>query len=249
MNHPSELLADLVDGTLDADARAGVEAHLATCPTCRGDLAAATAGRDAARGLVPAPAPTDLRDRIVAAAGGRGGAGTARGPSQWYRWAGAAAAAAVIVALATTLPDIGGGSTGEAASDEAPGGRETYGVGAAEMAVALEVRDGVDYGPEDLERLAEAADMMSAGNVSAGAQFDAAGTEEADRAASCVVRSFETRPPGQLVRLIRARFQGRDAYVAVYLEGPGAGQAPDLGVVYVTSADDCSFVTVTQARL
>lgn len=222
MNHPSELLADLVDGTLDADARAGVEAHLATCPACRGDLAAASAGRDAARSLQPAAAPADLRDRILAA---------------------------LIVALAMTLPDIGDGSSGEVAGEAASSGGGRYGVEAApKAAVALEVREAVNYGQQDLKQLAAGADTLSAGSMSA-AEVDAPGTDDADRAASCVVRSFETRPPGRLVRLIRARFQGRDAYLAVYVEGQGAAQSPDLGVVYVTSADNCRFVTVTQARL
>ena len=38
MNHPYEQLADLVDGTLDEETLAGVQAHLRTCASCREDL-------------------------------------------------------------------------------------------------------------------------------------------------------------------------------------------------------------------
>ena len=57
MNHPYEQLADLVDGTLDEDDLAGVQAHLDTCASCREDLAHATAGREAARSLPQATPP------------------------------------------------------------------------------------------------------------------------------------------------------------------------------------------------
>ena len=64
MNHPYEQLADLVDGTLDEETLAGVQAHLRTCASCREDLANATAGRAAARSLPQEPAPADLHERV-----------------------------------------------------------------------------------------------------------------------------------------------------------------------------------------
>jgi len=242
MNHPSELLADFMDGTLDADARGRVEAHLSTCETCREDLAAATAGRDTLRTLVPASAPTDLPDRVKAAAAG-GDVGPKAGPPTWYRWAGVAAAAALVAVIAFSLPDIGGGP----AADRA-GGFEAAGsaVGAASVeGVPLEVRDDVDYGQDDLERLASDAGTLSAGG-SAAPETDAADT---GRAAACVTGAFEGQPSGQIVKLIRARFQGRRAYVAVYLEGPGADQPPDTATVWVAALDDCSILSFAQARI
>ncbi len=130
MNHPYEQLADLVDGTLGEDDRAGVQAHLDTCASCRGDLAHATAGREAARSLPQLTPPADLHRNVVVAAGGRG-----HGAPAWYRWAGVAAAAAVVVAIAIALPNVGGNGKraaedsalsaqagSEAASQEAGGG-------------------------------------------------------------------------------------------------------------------------------
>jgi anti-sigma factor RsiW len=244
MNHPSELLADLMDGTLDAHARARVEAHLGTCQTCREDLAAATAGRDALRDLVPASAPSDLPDRVKAAAAG-GDAGPAAGAPTWYRWAGVAAAAVLVAVIAFSLPDIGGGGP---AADRA-GGFESVGsaVGAASTEeVPLEVRD-EDYGQEDLEELASQARTLTAGGEAAPAAD--AFAAETGRAAACVTGAFEGQPSGRIVKLIRARFEGRRAYLAVYLEGPGAGQAPDTATVWVAALDDCSILSFAQARI
>jgi hypothetical protein len=250
MNHPYDLLADLLDGTLGADARAEVDAHLATCAVCRDDLAAAEAGRGAVGGLPSADPPVDLRDRIVASAGGRGGAGTAG--SRWYRWAGVAAAAAVVLAVAVSLPGIGDGGDRRAAGDAAVGGQETFGA-AAEASVPLE-KSGRDYRERDLEALASQvageprAELAGAAPPAAGA-LDTATSEASRTASSCITEAFDGQPAGRLIRLIRARFEGRDAYVAIYLEGPGAGADPDLAVVWAASATDCSVLSFAQARL
>ena len=72
MNHPYELLADFMDGSLNEGDLARVQAHLDDCTSCREDVAHATGGRESARSLPQATAPTDLQPRIVAAASGRG---------------------------------------------------------------------------------------------------------------------------------------------------------------------------------
>jgi hypothetical protein len=251
MNHPHELLADLLDGTLGADARAEVEAHLATCAACREDLAAAEVGRGAVGGLPLAEAPSDLRDRILAPAGAPGGART--GSPRWYRWAGAAAAAAIVLAVAVSLPGIGDDPAADRAEmDVAAEGAGTYGAGAG---VPLEV-SGEDFRERDLERLAiqaagrSSAELGATQSVTAPANaLDAATEEEAQEASGCIAEAFAGQPTGRLIRLIRARFEGRDAYVAIYLEGPGAGADPDLAVVWAASATDCSVLSFAQARL
>jgi hypothetical protein len=251
MNHPHELLADLLDGTLGADARAEVDAHLATCAACRGDLAAAEVGRGAVGGLPLAEPPDDLRGRILAPTGARGGAGA--GSPRWYRWAGAAAAAAIVLAVAVSLPGIGDDPAGDrAAADAAAEGAGTYGAGDS---VPLEV-SGQDFRERDLERLASQAAGRSSAELGAGQSvavpanaLDAATEEEAQEATSCIAEAFAGQPNGRLVRLIRGRFEGRDAYVAIYLEGPGAGADPDLAVVWAASATDCSVLSFAQARL
>ena len=110
MNHPYEQLADLVDGTLDEDDLAGVQAHLDTCASCRADLAHAIAGREAARSLPQVAAPADLHGHVIVSAGGRG-----HGTPAWYRWAGVAAAAAAVVAIAIAHTQHGGDRNSRAA--------------------------------------------------------------------------------------------------------------------------------------
>ena len=45
-----------------------------------------------------------------------------------------------------------------------------------------------------------------------------------------------------LRRLVEAKYNGDPAYLAVFLQGPGAGQPPDRADVFVLSRKDCSLV-------
>jgi hypothetical protein len=244
MNHPYDLLADFVDGTLDAGDRARVDAHLGVCASCHEDVRAAEEGRAAARSLPRAVAPSDLHDRVAAEAGGGGDAAGLRGAPRWYRWAGVAAAAAVVVAIAIALPNIGGDGDRERVAEDSGG------AGAAESAevtsgveVPLEMQD-EDYDAQDLERLAR---DPEAGRAAALATDPESGGSPA--AFRCVTMAFAGQPDGRLARLIQARFEGRQAYLAVYLEGPGAGQPPDTGAVWVAARDECTILSFAQARL
>jgi hypothetical protein len=49
--------------------------------------------------------------------------------------------------------------------------------------------------------------------------------------------------------LIEAKFEGRPAYIAVYLEGPGAGEPPDTAVVWAAAKDDCTILSFASARI
>jgi anti-sigma factor RsiW len=240
MNHPYELLADLVEGTLDEDALAGVQAHLDTCPSCREDVAHASAGREAARSLPQAAAPADLHHRVVTAAGGRG-----QGTPSWYRWAGVAAAAAVVVAIAIALPNVGDGESELSAGAEAERSMTAAGDAAgivSERPVEIQDRN---YDAKGLEQLARTAGTGSAKPADAN---QPQATPD-DVAARCVSRAFDEQPVGRLARLIQARFEGREAYIAVYLEGPGANEPPDTAVVWVAAKDDCSILSFASARI
>jgi hypothetical protein len=243
MNHPYELLADLVDGTLDEGDLAGVQAHLDGCAACRDDVRAARAGAEAARTLPLVAPPADLLRRVVDRNGGRSA------PS-WYGWAGVAAAAAVVAVIALALPNVGdgdtsGGSEG-APADRAATAEDAQGALSADD-VAVQIED-ADYDPRELEELA----ADSARNAATGAQ-EASPIRTADgdpgAALRCVRSAFDQLPVGRLARLIRARFEGRDAYIAVYLEGPGADQLPTLAAVWVASADDCAVLSLASARI
>ena len=240
MNHPYEQLADLVDGTLDEDDLAGVHAHLDGCASCRADLAHATAGREAVRSLPQATPPADLHRNVVVAAGG----GRDHGVPTWYRWAGVAAAAAAAVAIAIALPNVGGNDKRGAAEDSAGGVAAVSAPSTDAATRGPEVVD-KDYDANDLERLAR--DTGSGGDAQ-GTQPEATALDTGN-AARCVNKAFDEQPVGRLARLIQARFEGRPAYIAVYLEGPGAGEPADTAVVWVAAKDDCTILSFASARI
>jgi hypothetical protein len=240
MNHPYELLADLVDGTLDEGDLAGVQAHLDVCPACREDVAHASAGREAARLLPQVTAPAELHQRVIVAAGGRGAPGQAPGR---YRWAGVAAAAAVVVAIAIALPNVGGGGAIDSPGENS---RETMAGAEAQDANSggrVELQD-ENYDATELRELARA------GGAASAVEANAPQVTSADpSAARCVSEAFDEHPVGRLARLILARFESRDAYIAVYLEGPGADEPPDTAAVWVAAKDDCSILSFASARI
>jgi hypothetical protein len=244
MNHPYEQLTDLVDGTLDEGDLAGVQAHLDTCASCREDVAHATAGREAARSLPQATAPPDLHRHVVVAAGGRG-----HGAPTWYRWAGVAAAAAVVAAIAIALPNVGGGVNERTAPADTAASAEAQtdaGGTRSNAGVAITVEN-KNYDEKGLQQLVSASSSLDTGSFENAAPTSASADPAA--AVRCVKKAVQDRATGRLIRLIQASYQGRAAYIAIYLEGPGAGQQPDLAAAWVASRDNCSFLSLAFSQI
>ena len=61
MSHPKDLFVDYVDGSLEPDATAQVEAHLEGCVSCREEVRLARIGARAAGSLPEPAAPADKR--------------------------------------------------------------------------------------------------------------------------------------------------------------------------------------------
>ena len=252
MNHPDDLLAPYVDGALSTAERNAVTRHLATCERCATEVELA--------GRAEPGAPIDA---------GGGGAGGSRGPgdrggraerrracpevtplresasrANGLRWVAAAVGiAAVIVLVATTLPNVGGQGSSEAAL---PAAAEGGAVASIAPASRVEIQD-VDYDVDSVQALAGSFARAAAPGVSGapasppwcrrprpgGAGVTAEGRPRTDRlsaAAACLSKAFAD-PQGELVRLIDARFRGTPAYIGIYLAGPGAGQPPDSALV------------------
>ena len=161
----------------------------------------------------------------------------------------------MVLAIAIALPDVGnddasGGSAAGVTSDSSGGGTEAGAeVQPSEASrVALNIQD-LDYDQATLQDLASrerrSADAVKAEDSSGPATL-AADTETAAR---CVRKAFDGQPSGELTQMIEATFDGRDAYIAVYLEGPGAGQAADTVAVYAASRDDCQLLSRVRADL
>jgi hypothetical protein len=258
MTHPEELLAGYVDGTLSAKERAAADAHLAGCARCARETDLAASARSALRSLAEEPAPPGVASRALEEAGGVRRSVVTHATPRWYRIGGAvAAAAAALLVLTLVLPHIGQGNGSGA--DVANGKAQVPGAGDAREQTALaasliEIRH-VNYDNASLAALTSSYQSdTSSGGAAGGAAALSPGPAsfgsqaQTDKALACVAQSAPDQ--GGLVQsLIRARFQGIPAYLAVFFDGPGAGQPADTVTVWAFATDDCRILSFSSAQL
>ena len=270
MTHPDDLLADYVDGALADAERAGVDAHMETCARCRDEVALAGRARVALKGMPLAEAPAGIASRALSEASSAGKAARAEGPPRWTRVLPIAAAAVVVGLLAIALPRLGqpagspqvaasGGAAPQEVGDAAPSySRAELGNADALKKIAT---NGVaveqlplDYTDESLRDLVEETaarwrNVAFPNRTATGFAADAQATLEnaADRPAfDCVFKEVPRQPNAILVRVIDASYQGEPAFLAVFLEGSGAGRAADRAVVWIVRKDDCTLARVAE---
>ncbi|MGZ4132420.1 MAG: zf-HC2 domain-containing protein [Actinomycetota bacterium] len=253
MNHPDELLPDYADGALGGRDLESVRSHLPTCGRCREAVALAGAGRRAVRSMSPPVVPAGLGDAAIREAERRTAQGAPRPvretpagqPPAWYRWAGiAAGVAAVLVLVALVLPRVGQGPSGAASAEgsaaKAPTGPLTLEVQHGNYDTASLQALGVAFGATVVR---SSSAPVAQAETSAGAALPAGSLspEATPKALACVQKAWPTLDGQDPVRLIAARYEGRPAYLAFYLQGPGAGEPPDLLSITVTWAGSCGF--------
>lgn len=270
--HPDELLAEYVDGSLSSEERAAVGAHLAGCHRCREETALASEARTALRGLPE-----------VAAAGGaamavrREARRTPRGGSRAWRAAGAAAVAAALVAGGVVVVN-------ELSQDEAPRGQsagvteerrrlaeDQGGTEKAPTAASEDTLAGIPplvptyqetdrrYDTSSLSRLGQRLRDQVGASLDAGLAPTATAyfqdfdlslfTAQIRTALRCVLQEI---PPEQLVvpfRVEEASFEGDRVYVAAFLQGPAPDQPYDRVLIWVVGRDDCSLRSLASQRL
>ena len=274
--HPEELLADHVEGSLDADARAHVEEHLATCERCREEVELASAARTALQALpeleAPSGIPLGIRRRARRATS-----------SRVQRVAGIAVAASVLAAgtiYGLSRIDLGGPESGDSAaqsearsgegqapapevaqeadSEPATAGAATD-VRTAAPALPTYLETGRKYGPNDLAPLArrlrdEALEALDLGIQPTANEFfqkfdPAAFTVPVRQAIRCVLAEV---PPTQLIvpfRIEAASFQDTEAYVAAFLQGPTPDDPYDRLVIWVVDRESCSLLSLASQVL
>ncbi|MGQ0668857.1 MAG: anti-sigma factor family protein [Actinomycetota bacterium] len=244
MTHPEELLAGYVDGALEEHERVVLDAHLATCETCREEVALASRARQVLAGLPEVPMPVGVTRPVVAEVARQMAKPT---PTSWraraYAAAGLAAAAALVAVIA--LGNLGGvgsdaGGGGGVAEGPAPAESAT----AAQSAAAPLERQAIDYDPESVQELAAVAADRSAEGAAPSAEDSAAFVD--DPAFECVARGSSVTPRDRLVRLIEARYEGEPAYLAVFLSSPKAGEPPDTVLVWIVAKRGCSPIFFIQ---
>lgn len=258
MTHPEDLLSDYVDGTLGENQRAVVDAHLRGCSRCREEVALARGAMTALGSLGEVPVPFGVTGPVLAEAGRRF---ERRRKVAWERlqWAaGLAAAAALILVVVVNL----GGDDQQLPTAAGPATTGATAAGGAESAAdaerfaagfeGLERQSGVNYDEDGIRAVArDSAVALKDDQPTPGAEAPGPATESAaefatpGRAISCLRRSGA--PVGDeratLLRLIEAEFDGAPAYIAAFLESPGADQPPDKILIWVTAVDDCSFLS------
>ena len=260
MSHPDDLLADYVDGTLDERARADVDTHLLGCERCRDEVRLAATAKAALVELEDRPVPFGVTGPVLAEAGRRF---ERRRGATWdrFQWAaGVAAAAALVVVVALNV----GGDGSENTPSPAAAGTGATGATGAEAGDAtasaplpffgLERQLDVNYDNDGIRAVAsEAARAVQATAASEAAGALASGAEDSAQrtgdAKGCVRQSGLQDSRDVLIRLIEAEFEGTPAYIAVFAEGPGAGQPPDHIVVWVVATDDCRILTSASQRI
>lgn len=257
MTHPEELLAGYVDGTLTPKERADADAHLAACELCHEEVELAARAVAALGELTEEPVPVGLTTPVRAELRTR--TAPPRAERRWVRlqWAaGLAAAAALVAVVAVGLPRLGGGSASRAGASAAPMASATgpgSGLG-AEMAagqpVALEVQTGVNYDAASLTRLAEET-AQGFQSASGSETAKSAASQDTDAALQCLSQGTQgaVTENDRLVRLIQATYQGTPAYIGVYVESSGAGQAATKAVVWVVAQKGCSVLAYGAKRL
>lgn len=258
MTHPEELLSGYVDGTLPNEERAVVEAHLATCATCREEVDLAHEALTALEALEEQPVPFGVTGPVMAEAGRR----FERRGAVWQRvqWgAGLAAAAALVLVVALNLSGDSGDRAGAPTDGTAEAGAGAPGAALAadETLPELERQRAVSYDDAGIESLALSAkraqtESSPAPEADTGGEDTAfASRNERDAALECL-RGSEAPlddPRETLVRLIEAQYQGTPAYFAVFLESPGGGQPPDSAIVWVVATRDCRILTLASLPL
>ena len=259
MTHPEELLAGHVDGTLTPKERADVDVHLAACELCREEVELAARAVAALGELAEGPVPVGVTAPVMAELRTR--TAPQRAERRWARlqWAaGLAAAAALVAVVAVGLPRLGGGSAERAGGGLAPMASATgpgLAAGVSEMAgapaVALESQPGVNYDGASLTQLAEDTAKQGLQSPSGSDTAKSTTSQDADAALRCLSQGTQgaVTENDRLVRLIEATYQGTPAYVGVYLESSGAGQAATKAVVWVVAQKGCSVLFYGFSRL
>jgi hypothetical protein len=167
---------------------------------------------------------------------------------QWA--AGLATAAALVTVVALNLSNVGG------SADSAAPAADGVGSSAAESAlkganaglVGVEAQ-GVDYDEAKVEQLASS--IAPEATMSAAAPPSGGNLQRSSEVFTCVSRGVGDGLSSNdfLNRLIDATFHGAPAYLAVFLESPGADQPPAKVVIWIVAKSDCSILSYAFKRI
>ena len=267
--HPEELLAEYVDGTLGPEDRARVESHLTACHSCREEVALATPAREALAGLPELDVPSGTTWPVVQ---------RARQRKRWLpalspRVAWATAGAAAVVILVSAL--IGGQiiptsreAEGPAAESEVSGPEEETAEDAAMAPGALGKRlvyptfrrsdrdyDGAALGSLARDLTVEAKQALEQGFPEPPAVYYTRTSAllnlpgRTRRALGCVVKAVSPNRSLAPFTVVAARFEGEPAYVGAFLQADRPDRPYAELVLYVVTRDGCALRSFARQQL
>jgi putative zinc finger protein len=242
MTHPEELLAEYVDGSLEQDERARVDAHLEGCEQCRDEVAAAVRARGVLVALPEVDLPegfrADRRARRVRPAPRHG-----RVRRTAVAAGAVAASIAAVVGVAVLIGHNGGASpTAAPEAGSAAGGHVPAAVGTAYDAArvnALADSLAKAAGSTDTANLPNAGENFSRAKLTSPRVPIGAGAQQPTSLSldpSACVRSGAGLPKSQVVHPnLAGTFDGKPVYIGAYRAGGSVH-------VVVVSRQNCSIL-------
>ena len=269
--HPEAELAEYVEGALDPEEGARVEAHLSGCDRCAREVDLARAARASLTGLPQLDAPAGLGLEVRRSVRARPDS------SRAWRIVAPVAAAAVLVAggfvMIRSLADEA--DPGRRSAERTEGGGQDAPAAAPEgQPLEGEAADGRQARTAGLPRFSESpANYTQAGLVvlarSLRDEARAVLGQGLARSATSFYEGFDPStlppdlrevyrcvvaevPPDQLIvpfTILEAAFENEPAYIASFLQGPAPDQPYDRLVIWVVGRDDCRLRSLASQRL
>ena len=270
--HPEDLLAEYVDGTLAPEDRARVDAHVTSCDRCREEIALAGEARATLRSAEQLPAPVGIGlavQRLI------------RRPSRATRWGAAVAAAVLFIAGGTAVVlSLRGDSAGDVGGGEARVSGPTGQTDQVEEGAEDEQQNGPPEAPESLgggrilptysetDRDYDFSSLGSLGRRLADRARSQALPAEARTTADyfrgfepasfpprvreailCVLRDVPPEEPAVPFTIELARFDGIPAYVATVLQGPAPDLPHDRLLIWAVDRETCALLSFARQKL
>lgn len=263
--HPEELLAEYVEGSLGPDDRARVESHMATCVSCREEVALAGSARQVLGALPELDVPAGTTWPVVQRAGQRRRRLPSLSPRAAWATAGAAAVAAAVIGgfivvggprqLAGERTDSAGmeapqESMAEDQAGPAPSQATAYPtfrsstrnyngttLGSLARDLTREAKTALDEGfPEPPARFYTQTAFLSTG-------------DRTRRALSCVAKAVSPDRSLAPFTVVAAKFDGEPAYIGAFLQADRPDRPYRQLSVYVVSRDGCALRSFARQQL
>jgi Putative zinc-finger len=267
--HPEELLAEYVEGSLEPDDRGRVESHIATCVSCREEVALAGSARQALGALPELDVPAGTTWPVVQRAGQRRRWLPSLSPRAAWATAGAAAVAAAVIGGFIVVGGPGqltGGrstdSAGESAGVEAPQENMVEGAtpaptrGATYPSFRLSDRNynGTSIGSLARDLTREARTALDEGFPEPPARFYTqtallASDDRTRRALSCLVEAVSPDRSLAPFTVVAGKFDGEPAYIGAFLQADRPDRPYRHLAVYVVSRDGCALRSFARQQL